>query len=107
AEAVDHRTLIVAEIAPIARFGRIPTHIYFRPPSCTVQDCLSQVGPCIIAGLMPKSRARRRTNASGGISRDGTRQQSSAPARRDAGPQRPLLDRILDTPHLAQVVPRL
>jgi hypothetical protein len=56
---------------------------------------------------MPKSRARRRTNASGGISRDGTRQQSSAPARRDAGPQRPLLDRILDTPHLAQVVPRL
>src|SRR5215470_14669461 len=29
------------------------------------------------------------------------------PARTDSGPERPLLDRLLDAPHLAQAIPRL
>jgi len=57
---------------------------------------------------MAKSRARRRVNALGRApGPDSAGQPSSTPARRDTGNQRPLLDRILDTPNLAQVVPRL
>jgi hypothetical protein len=33
--------------------------------------------------------------------------RSQLPARADSGPERPLLDRLLDTPHLAQAIPRL
>jgi Family of unknown function (DUF6178) len=61
---------------------------------------------------MPKSvhRARRR-RANASRSRtprpDGAGRRSDSPARRDTGDARPLLDRILDTPHLAHVVPRL
>jgi hypothetical protein len=32
---------------------------------------------------------------------------TEVPARRDSAPERPLLDRLLDTPHLAQAIPRL
>ena len=35
------------------------------------------------------------------------RRRAATPARREARDTRPLLDRILDTPHLAQIVPRL
>ena len=35
------------------------------------------------------------------------RRQADVPARKESGPERPLLDRLLDTPHLAQAIPRL
>jgi hypothetical protein len=52
---------------------------------------------------------RRRANASpsGRPQAEGAARRSDIPARRDSRDQRPLLDRILDTPHLAHVVPQL
>jgi hypothetical protein len=73
---------------------------------------LLPAGAGIIAARMPKSvpRARRRrgnalhgsTPRSGGAGR-----KSDTPVKRETGDPRSLLDRILDTPHLAHVVPRL
>src|SRR5262245_38879632 len=52
---------------------------------------------------------RQRANAftSRTTSPDDADRPSDAPAQRDSGGQRRLLDRILETPHLAHVVPRL
>jgi hypothetical protein len=72
---------------------------------------LLPAGAGIIAVRMPKSvpPPRRRASAvrtstprSGGAGR-----KSDSPAKREIGNPRNLLDRILDTPHLAHVVPRL
>jgi hypothetical protein len=59
---------------------------------------------------MPKSRAgRRRTNAlrSRTPRPDVAEPGADSPARRPTQDSRPLLDRILDIPHLAHVIPRL
>ena len=52
---------------------------------------------------------RRRAKALGSrrTRPDGAARRSAMPAQRDLRDARPLLDRILDTPHLAHVVPRL
>jgi hypothetical protein len=57
---------------------------------------------------IPRPR-RRRAKASGSRDRRSDRDTrgSDTPARRDLSDSRPLLDRILDTPHLARVVPQL
>ena len=69
--------------------------INYPSPSEGLQDCLLRAGTCIIAGPVRKADrpARRRRRAS--------------LVRREAPDQRGLLERILDTPHLAQAVPRL
>src|SRR6266481_5967060 len=56
-----------------------------------------------------KDKVRRRANAlpSRPSGPEGAGRQSDSPAPRDVFDSRRLLDRILDTPHLAQVVPRL
>ena len=67
------------------------SRIDYPLPADAVQDCFLRAGDCIIAAPMPKSQdpgGRKRANA---VSRD----------------RRGLLERILDTPHLAHVVPRL
>jgi hypothetical protein len=56
-----------------------------------VQDCFLRAGDGIIAGPMPKSQGPGRRTRANAVSRD----------------RRGLLERILDTPHLAHVVPRL
>src|SRR5690349_20593147 len=67
-------------------------------------------GRCVERRLMPKSfhrSRRRRANAvHSGTTPDGQSEPGN-PAPLVSRDQRRLLDRILDTPHLAQVVPRL
>ena len=58
----------------------------------------------------PRPRVRRppaHGSGSDAERTDDSGRRSESPARRDAQDTRPLLARILDTPHLAQVVPRL
>src|ERR1700730_9279542 len=92
------------------RQGAAHPHINYPSPSAAVQDCLLRVGTGIIAGVMRKS-VRRALNDAKALCRttrhDGAGGQSESPAHRDSRDQRCLLDRILDTPHLAHVVPRL
>jgi hypothetical protein len=72
---------------------------------------LLPAGAGIIAGRMPKSvpPPRRRANAirASAPRSSSAGRKSDSPAKRETGNPRNLLDRILDTPHLAHVVPRL
>src|SRR5262249_53018060 len=87
------------------------SHIYYRAPRATLQDCLLYGGSCIITGPMRKSggrAGRARANARRRTRRiDGPPERPKTLAQRDGHDHRPLLERILDTPHLPQVVPRL
>jgi hypothetical protein len=84
----------------------------YPSPANAVQDCLLRVDTGIIAVPMSKSvhraprrrvkRTRFRTPRP-----DGAGWRAESPARRDTRDPRCLLDRILDTPHLAHVVPGL
>ena len=84
-------------------------YIKYPSPSATVQDCLLRAAAGIIAGPCENrsSCSRRRTNASrlSQPRRAGRASRRTRPVRhrRDTQDSRPLLDRILDTPHLAQV----
>ena len=70
-----------------ALFGRIN----YLLPGDAVQDCFFRARDCIIAGPVTKPKDSARHTRADAISRD----------------RRSLLERILDTPHLAHVVPRL
>src|SRR4029077_633565 len=79
--------------------------------ACALQDCLLPAGGCIIAGPMAKRVPRGRRKKANAlphapqIDRPVSRSTDLVP--QNARDQPGLLDRILDTPHLARVVPQL
>jgi hypothetical protein len=93
------------------RQGGDNPHVNYPSPSAVVQDCLLRVETGIIASPMPKSVRRARRRHAKALRRtprhDGAGGRSENPAQRDNRDQRRLLGRILDTPHLAHIVPRL
>src|SRR5262249_17777696 len=87
------------------------SHLYYPAPPATLQDCFLCAGAAIITGPMRKNdpragrshaNARRRTRR---IDRAPARRKT--PARRDDHDHRPLVERILATPHLPQIVRQL
>src|SRR5437899_1704707 len=87
------------------------SRINYPSVSAAVQDCLLRIGVVIIAVPMPKSVHRARRRRAKAVRRtprdDSARGRSESPARRGGRDPRGLLARILDTPHVAHVVPRL
>src|SRR5262249_55254892 len=82
-------------------FGRkcISSHIYSPSPALTLQDYFLRAGACIIARPMPNSDRRGRRRRAKAL--DDVRM--ARPVRDERG----LLERILSTPDVALVIPRL